>query len=308
MELKYGYPRLRGGRKNFIALGTFDGVHIGHQKLIRAMVAQARNTGSRSIVVSFKNHPRQLLQPVNTPFILTPSRLKTFLIGKLGVESMVLLPFDRKLAEMEPLEFVKNVLVECFEPAMIFVGFNFTFGYKGAGTPDFLGVLGKELGFGVNTLSPVCLEGAPVSSTVVRRRLAAGDILGARKCLGHWPIYQGEVIRGDGLGKTLGYPTANLAMPQDILFPPAGVYYGKVLLGGIPYDGVANIGFRPTVSAHGSIRFEIHILNFQGNLYGRELMFFVKQKIRDERVFSNVEELRKQINLDIASIESIRGT
>ena len=307
MELKYGYPQLQGARKNCIALGTFDGVHIGHQKLIQTMVSGAWEIGARSVVFTFANHPRRFLSPDKAPFLLTPSQTKISLIDKLGVELMVLLPFDKLLAEMEPLEFVRDILVGHLQPYQVYVGYNFTFGSQGAGSPGLLEALGKRFGFKVNTIPAVCLDEQPISSTLIRKKLAAGDISGAKRYLGHWPIYQGKILPGDGLGTHLGYPTANLSIPVEVLLPPPGVYYGTAMVRDSQYEAMANIGFRPTVSNTRNLRFEIHILNYRGDLYGEELIFYLKKPIRKEIKFSGVEELKEQISKDIASVRTLRG-
>ena len=158
--------------------------------------------------------------------------------------------------------------------------------------------LGKTFGYKVRVIPPVCIDERPVSSTYIRGLLEAGKIEEVQRCLGHWPFFIGEVVHGKALGRRLGYPTANLLITDEIQLPP-GVYFGKAEVGGNQYKGVANIGLRPTVNGN-DLSFEVHLLGYQGNLYGRELTFHLKKRIRDEKKFSDVNELERQIARDIA--------
>ena len=305
MELIYGGPNFNKSGKNFVALGTFDGVHVGHQELIREMVSGARETGGKSIVVTFSNHPRQLLRPDSPIKLLTSPSIRAQLIRGLGVDAIVFLEFTREMAAMEPLPFVRDILVERFNTSQVYVGYNYSFGKKGNGSPGLLEELGRRFGFAVTIMPPVCLEGIPVSSTVIRKQMAAGEVERACKFLGHLPVFQGEVIHGNGFGRSMGYPTANLLIDAEMQLPFPGVYFGQVEVEKVIYDAIANIGTRPTVNGEG-MSFEIHLLDFCGNLYGKQLTFYLKKRLRDEKKFFNLQELTKQIARDVASVSCLR--
>lgn len=301
MEVLHGCSKLDSSKKRFLALGTFDGVHLGHQKIIRNMVTDARAVGGESVVVTFSNHPRLILKPEVPLKLLTSNLIKTKLIEALGVDLLVFLEFNRRLADMEPFVFVRDVLVSCFKPSKVYVGYNYTFGNNGAGSPESLKKFGEELGFSVKVMDPICIDEQPINSTFIRRLTAAGDIEGVYKYLGRWPIFHGKVIHGKGLGSKLGYPTANLMIDEEIQLPMPGVYFGKAQVENDFYDAVANIGTSPTIGKVG-MRFEVHLLQYRGNLYCKELTFYLKQRIRDEKKFSGVEDLAKQIEKDIARV------
>jgi riboflavin kinase/FMN adenylyltransferase len=298
MEIINGLPP-RGTGNYFIALGNFDGVHIGHKEIITAMVSEAKKLNGKSCVVTFRNHPSQLLKPHMPAKLLTPPSVKAKLISRLGVDLLVLLDFNRDLADLSPFDFVRSYIVGPFTPSLIYVGYNYSFGCKGSGNPDLLEELGKNFGYKVRVIPPVYIDERPVSSTYIRGLLEAGKIEEVKQCLGHWPVYMGEVVHGNALGRKLGYPTANLLITEEIQLPRPGVYFGKAEVGGNQYKGVANIGLRPTVNGN-DLSFEVHLLGYQGNLYGRELTFHLKKRIRDEKKFSDVNELERQIARDIA--------
>lgn len=298
MEVVYGFPPLTS-KGNFIALGNFDGVHIGHKEIIGTMVSEAKKTGAKSCVVTFRNHPRQLLRPNEQIRLLTPLSVKIKLISRLGVDMLVLLDFTRDFAKARPIDFVRDYVVDRFNSSRVYVGYNYSFGYQGTGTPYLLEELGKRFGFTVIVMPPVHIDGVPVSSTYIRRLLEEGKIEEAHRYLGHWPMFAGEVVHGDGLGRTLGYPTANLLVGDEVQLPRPGVYYGAAEVDDNTYKAVINIGLRPTVSGR-DLTFEVHLLDFRGSLYGRELTCCLKKRLRDEKKFSNIDELCRQISRDVA--------
>jgi len=304
MDIIYGYPDIERSRKNYIALGNFDGVHIGHKKIIRNLKAAAEKKGARSIVVSFEDHPRTILTPCRGSFLLTPSPTKALLISELGIDMLVFLPFDKDFSEVSPFEFVRDVLVRYFHPSEVYVGYNYSFGCNREGTPEMLEQFGKFCGFYVNVVPAVCVGGKLVSSSYIRDLLDRGDIQEAKEFLGHWPFYQGRVVAGDNLGHTLGYPTANLHIPEQVKLPRCGVYFGKAYLEDCVFNAVVNIGVRPTVNDRGDQRFEVHLLEFRGQIYGKELTFSFRKFLREERQFSSREDLKKQISKDV---EQVRG-
>ena len=307
MEVLYGCPELRASEKHFVALGTFDGVHIGHEKIMRAMVYEAHRARGKSIVYTFSNHPRNFLKPERPIKLLTSQESKTRLIENLGVDILVYHEFDERLAHMEPLPFVRDILVACFRPHKVFVGYNYTFGFKGKGTPEVLEELGREFGFTVEIMPPVCFNQDPVSSSRIRKLLEAGEIEAAAKYLGRLPEIRGQVIPGNGIGRRMGFPTANLLISEEMLLPFPGVYFGLVMIQDPreekPYEAVINIGSRPTVGGT-NLSFEVHLLRFDRDLYGKSLTVVFRKRLRDEIKFHGLEELKQQIAKDIAMVSA----
>ncbi|KUK10526.1 MAG: Riboflavin biosynthesis protein RibF [Clostridia bacterium 41_269] len=283
---------------NYIALGNFDGVHRGHKKIINTMVKDAKNSRAKSIVVTFNPHPGKILSNKYTKLITT-NHAKAKLISALNIDVLVFFPFNKKIAEIQSDEFIKNILVKIFNPSCVYVGYNYTFGSGGIGTAELLKNYGQKYNFDVKIFSPVCLNSQPISSTLIRKFIAVGEIYKAKECLGYWPFIHGKVVVGDRLGRKIGFPTANLHIQDDILLPPNGVYAGMVSIDNKKYIGVANIGVRPTVTDENNVRVEIHVVNFDGNLYGKSICFSFRNKIRDEKKFKNLEELKEQIKKDI---------
>lgn len=305
MEVIHGYPELDRSVKYFVALGTFDGVHIGHEKIICTMVAEARKAGGKSIVFTFSNHPRNFLKPERPIKLLTSQAAKTKLISALGVDMLVYHQFDRQFAAIEPLAFVRDILFAYLRPYRVYVGYNYTFGYQGDGTPELLEELGKEFGFTVGVMPPVCLNGDPVSSSHIRKLLASGQLELAAQYLGRWPEFQGEVVHGSSIGRKLGYPTANLKIDEEMLLPQPGVYFGETQVEGKAYDVIVNVGSRPTLRG-ADVSFEVHLLDFKGLLYGQKLAVSLKKRVRDEIKFAGLEELARQIANDIAAVSQLR--
>lgn len=308
MEVLTRCPEIMASEKRFVALGTFDGVHIGHEKILRTMVCDAQQAGGKSIVYTFSNHPRNVLKPERSLKLLTPQQSRTRLIGNLGVDMLVYHEFNSRLAQMEPVSFVQDILVACFRPHKVYVGFNYTFGREGKGNPELLEELGREYGFTVKIMSPVCLNGDIISSSRIRRLLEAGEIEAASRFLGRWPEIKGKVIHGNGIGRLMGFPTANLEVPQELLLPLPGVYYGEVKIEREDEEktcqAVINIGSRPTVGGS-NLSFEVHLLEFDREIYGETLTVAFRKRLRNEIKFSGLKELEQQIAKDIASVADI---
>ncbi|MDN5346693.1 MAG: riboflavin kinase / adenylyltransferase [Clostridia bacterium] len=290
----------------YLALGNFDGVHLGHQELIRRVVEGARKAAADSLAVTFDPHPAAVLQPAVNPGLLTTRKQKLRLMEAMGVDGVCFLPFTPKLAALSPEAFVEEILWPYFRPRMVVVGFNFTFGYRGMGTPAFLQQLGSRFGFEVQVVPPVKVAGKVVSSTAIRASLEKGDVATASLLLGRWPALEGTVTGGDCRGRHLGFPTANLRIADDIKLPKYGVYACRVHMpGGAKLPGLVNIGCRPTFGINLPATVEVHILNFDGNLYGTELEIELCAFLRQERRFGSESELRRQINNDIIRARKI---
>ncbi|QGP93270.1 Riboflavin biosynthesis protein RibF [Neomoorella glycerini] len=299
MQVWQGMPEGEIARGCYLALGNFDGVHRGHQHLIGSIVQQARTRGKPAVVITFAPHPAQVLSD-NPPGLLTTRTRKEKLIAALGVDFLFILPFTRELAQLPPETFVRDILWPHFQPRLVAVGFNFTFGHRGAGTPALLRRLGEELGFKVEVMAPVTCCGLTVSSSAIRNALDQGDISLARNLLGYWPVLAGTVVGGDRRGRELGFPTANLAVPPDVKLPAWGVYACLARFQDQVRQAVVNIGRRPTFGPALPATIEAHLLDFEGNLYGQEVELELRAFLRPERKFATLGELVAQLQEDSA--------
>lgn len=289
------------GRHRVVAIGSFDGVHLGHRRIIERAVEESRATGGESLVLTFDPHPLTVLAPRDKPALLTTAGEKARLLEELGVELLLVLPFDNRLARMSPEDFSLHLLARRIGVHLVMVGYNFTFGHQGAGDTELLGRLGRRHGYGVKVFPPITVDGEPVSSTIIRQYLAAGAVERAASLLGRYYSLPGRVEPGDGRGRELGFPTANLSWPDEKLIPGCGVYAVQVALEDGPcLPGVAHIGRRPTFGG-GEVAVEVHLLDYRGHLYGRYLEVSFVEKIREERAFPGPAELVRQIRRDVES-------
>ncbi|MGI9952031.1 bifunctional riboflavin kinase/FAD synthetase [Moorellaceae bacterium AZ2] len=300
MKVYHGIGETTDVKGCCLALGNFDGVHRGHQALIGLVVEKARGKGVASVVLTFEPHPAVVLAPGASPDLLTTQIQKEELIAGLGVDYLYFLPFSSSVASLSPEDFVTDLLWPYFRPSLVAVGFNYSFGRGGRGKADLLKTLGREIGFEVVVLPPVRIGEQVVSSTAVREALAAGDLSLARELLGYWPTLAGKVVKGDRRGRTLGFPTANIAVPPEIKLPAYGVYACRMFLpDGTWRPGVANIGKRPTFGRGLSPTVEVYLLDFSGNLYGRQVRIELRFFLRPEKAFARREELIAQIDQDV---------
>ncbi len=284
-----------------VAIGNFDGVHRGHSVVIRAAEAMAARLGRPCAVLTFEPHPADFFAGRPVIFRLTPEREKALALGRLGVEAMFVLTFDETLATLEAEKFVADVLVRRLKISGAVVGYDFHFGKGRAGSPDFLKQAGQRHGFAVKVVEKVLADvaGSPeaVHSAATRMALEAGNVSAARRLLGHDYFVTGEVIHGQKLGRELGYPTANLALDPSCRLR-YGIYAVRVVVDGVVHKGVASFGRRPTVD-NGPPLLEIYILDFKGDLYGKELEVGFVGWIRAEEKFDGLEALVRQIDKDV---------
>lgn len=280
-----------------IALGNFDGVHRGHQEVIRTLLEAAPADCCPS-VITFSPHPQAFFTGEQR-LLLTPEAEKRALLNQYGIEQVIVLPFTQALAQLSPLEFVEQILVQQLQAKVLSVGFNFGFGRGRSGTAEDLRTLCAAFGIAVHIVPPFCWGSDRVSSSAVRAALAAGDVALARELLGRAYTLTGTVTQGEQLGRQLGFPTANLALPPEKLLPRYGVYACRVSGAALPREqvGVVNIGVRPTVRGQ-EVRTEVHLLHWQGNLYNQEITLHLEAFIRPELRFSNLAALQAQIAAD----------
>ncbi len=288
-----------GKRKLCLAIGFFDGVHLGHQQIIRQTIADARQHDALSLVVTFDQHPSTIVAPNRVPPLIYSLPQKLRAIESLGPDSLLLLHFDKAFSQQTGEEFVRKLAQGPGEIRSISVGANFVFGHKRSGNVDLLKQLGKEFNFSVHGLAAVSLDGKVVSSTRIRETIAKGALDSVSQMLARPYSIAGKVVRGDGLGRQLGFPTANLDV-TGLALPPHGVYAVHTQVSGKTYRAVLNIGVRPTLQKPApELRVEAHLLDFVKDIYGQELELIFVEKVRDEKKFPSLKELRDQIALDI---------
>ena len=281
-----------------VALGVFDGIHLAHRKILTTAVARAREAGLRALACTFDPSPVQVLQPERAPIPITTLEERLALIAETGIEATIVLAFTPALASVEPESFVREMLVGRLHAREVVVGYNHTFGRAARGDARMLDTLAGQLGFQAHVVAPLLVDGVPVSSTEIRTALRAGDVERAQRYLGRPYAIGGEVIRGAGRGRSLGFPTANIH-PDRPLLVPAGVYACWAEVGGAGHPAVVNIGMRPTFGEN-SLAVEAHLLDFTGDLYGRPARLGFLARLRDERKFPGPDALREQITEDIA--------
>ena len=285
------------GRGSILAIGNFDGIHLGHQAILRGVVACARAMGDVATVLTFEPPPLKILRPEQAPLRLSTNaqRLTWFAAG--GLEAVVVLPFTKELAQLAPEEFVEEILVRGLHLRAVLVGENFRFGHKQAGDVRLLRELGMRLGFEVTIVPPVSFRGELVSSTVIRREIAAGNVSHAARLLGRPFVLTGAVVAGTGTGRKFTFPTLNLATEQELL-PGEGVYITQTKIGDVSYDSVSNIGNRPTFNGT-ALSVETHLLGVSGEVHPERMKIRFWKRLRGEKKFSGAEELRAQIARDI---------
>jgi riboflavin kinase / FMN adenylyltransferase len=282
-----------------VTVGNFDGVHRGHQALVSAAVARARASGGPSVVLTFDPHPARVLRPSHAPAALTTLAQKEELLAGLGVDRLAILPFDEALARLSPEEFARSVLRDALDAGNVVVGESFRFGHRREGDARALADLGARLGFEVHAVPAVLEGGRPVSSSRVRSELGHGHVAAARALLGRPYFVDARVVRGDGRGRAIGVPTANVSAENEIL-PAPGVYAGHCrLAAGDSWPAVVNLGRRPTFGG-GDLALEAHLLDFAGDLYGARVRLSFVERLRDEQRFSSKEELVARIREDVA--------
>jgi riboflavin kinase / FMN adenylyltransferase len=289
--------RLERWHHPVLALGNFDGVHRGHQKILERLRRVAGERGATSVVMTFDPHPPRVVRPDKAPPLLMTKAQKLESIAALGVQGTAIVRFTPELSRWAPEVFVQAVLVDWLRVSEVWVGANFLFGRERAGNFTLLRALGARDGFRAEKIDPVRYKDFVVSSTRIRRLVGEARLDEAGALLGHQYYVDGIVVEGERRGRTIGFPTANLESQNELL-PPHGVYATTVTLDGIVYASVTNIGVRPTVSAAGRASIETHIFNLNRDLYGLSIRVGFVQRLRDEKAFESVEALRVQIDAD----------
>jgi len=296
----------RSFKNPVLTIGNFDGVHLGHQCIFQQVRDKAREIEGESVIYTFDPHPEEVLAPERKVLLLTPLEEKLRLIEELGIDVVICANFSREFAHQSPENFIKRVLFDQIKIRHLYVGHDFTFGKNRQGNIALLRELGRKLGFNLEVVEAVRVEGKVVSSTLIREFIQKGDLREAAKFLGRNHVLIGQVIPGHGRGgKKLGFPTANLKLEGTVI-PQPGIYAVWAIHGGQRYPAVANLGWNPTFHDQ-KFSVEVHILNFDRQIYGESLRVEFVERLRDEVSFRGPEELVVQIKKDIERAKKILG-
>jgi len=281
-----------------VTVGNFDGVHRGHQALLSAALARNGEDAGPVVVLTFDPHPSRILQAERAPAALMTLAQKAEVLGEMGASALAVLPFTAETAQASPESFARDVLAAAVGARHVVVGETFRFGASRSGDVGGLVRLGRDLGFDVLAVPALVAGGTAISSSRIRQLLGRGDVAGAAELLGRGYFVDGTVVKGDGRGRTIGIPTANVATENEVL-PLSGVYACRARTpGAAPRSGVANLGHRPTFGGK-ALGLEVHLLDFDGDLYGQELRVTFVERLREERAFASAADLVKQIGDDI---------
>lgn len=286
-----------------LTIGNFDGVHLGHREIFRNLVRHARQIDGTSVVYTFVPHPLKVLAPERAPKLINTQAEKERLVAASCVDVMICAPFNREVAKLSPEHFVEEVLVKTIGVRHLIVGYDYTFGRDRQGNGEYLRRRGAELGFSVDILGPISKDGDVYSSSRIRKLLLAGEVEAVIPLLGRHFTLEGEVVHGVKRGRSLGFPTANLQTEKELL-PRPGVYAVKARFDGVMHDAVVNIGCNPTFCREGTT-VEVHLLDFDQQIYGRSLRLYFIQRLRDEMAFPAVEALVAAIHQDIAQARAL---
>lgn len=308
MALYKGVAELAAPPKNsVVTVGNFDGVHLGHQRLLRAVRDHAASIAGTPVAITFRPHPRSVLNPKAAPLLLNTYEEKHELLLRYGAELVVEEPFSREFSNITPAAFVDRLLVDRLATKVLYLGYDFAFGKERAGSLDTMRALAAERGIELHVESPVEAGGRPVSSSLIRAKLDEGDIALVNGCLGRPFFLRGLVWRGEGRGRTIGVPTANL-QTENRKYPRTGVYATRTLWRGKRYESVSNVGYNPTFKGDDSslpLKIETHLLDFDSDMYGDEIQVDFYEFLRPEQKFAGVDALLKQIREDIARAREI---
>lgn len=307
LAVAYGLEDVVPG-PSVVTIGNFDGVHRGHRVLLGRAVNAAAEAGVRSVAITFEPHPAAVLRPGSEPLRIQSLHERIVALRDAGVDLVLVLPFTAELSALTADEFVERVLVERLQAQRVIVGTNFRYGNKAAGDVVHLADVGDRHGFVAEAVTLLELDGVPLSSSEVRRRVSEGDLGFATRALGRPFSLAGEVVGGERRGRTIGFPTANVEVPPQRLLPANGVYVCRAVVdaGGVrrEHGAVTNVGSRPTFDGEG-ITVEVHLLDLDEDLYGAHLEVRFLQRLRGERRFDGLEQLRDQIGRDVAAARQI---
>ena len=297
MKIFHGTENANIQKPTVLTLGVFDGLHLGHQRIMQTVVERSNTVGAHPTAITFDPHPRAVLHPESAPPLLQTLDQRLANLEVLGIEQAIVVPFTREFAGIDAEEFLKEIVHDRLQAKEVYLGKGFAFGKNRGGNIDLLRKMSAELGFFADEVPEVCLRGKRISSSKIRHLLADGHVNLVRRMLGRPYGVEGVIIRGNRRGHTIGFPTANLK-PHNRVVPKFGVYATATLLDGVWRRSITNIGVRPTFENEAEPSIETYIFDFDGDLYGDVLRVRFLHRIRDERKFSGVEELTAQIERD----------
>lgn len=307
MKIYHNILEFKPVRNAVVTIGTFDGVHRGHQVILKDMVRKAHEIGGETVVVTFYPHPRQVLCiGDNSLRLISTQEEKIKQMDALGIDNLIVIKFTKEFSTLSSEDFIKNYIVEKIRPAMLVIGYDHHFGNNRLGDFEMLNGLGAENNFKVERVPVQDVDNVVVSSTKIRNALQVGDIRQVNSLLGHQFSYTGIVVHGMGLGRQMGYPTANLEVALEYrLIEKPGVYATFVDFDGKTLPAMTYIGRRPTVNDNRPATIESHLIGFDGDLYGKQLTLRFVDRVRDEKRFNGLDELKRQINIDEQTIINI---
>lgn len=299
MNVYYNVEEISKDKKTVLTVGTFDGVHLGHRKIINEMIYQSVENNCRNLLITFDPHPQIVLSKDNSIKILTTLNQKLEYLNNLSVQNVLVINFTKQFSQIDFKTFVEEYFVNRIGVHTVVVGSDHHFGKNREGNPDTLRELGKIFDFNVIKVEPLILDGNKISSTRIRKALNEGNIELANKMLGKRYEIRGKVVKGNQRGATIGFPTANIEVGnKDMLIPPRGVYFVEVDVADKHYFGMMNIGFRPTFNNTSELIIEVHIFYFNENIYDKPITVRFIDRLRDEKKFNSVDELKQQLQID----------
>ncbi|HLP14513.1 MAG TPA: bifunctional riboflavin kinase/FAD synthetase [Flavobacteriales bacterium] len=290
-----------------VTIGTFDGVHIGHTKILDRLKKRASNINGQSVVITFNPHPRQVLFPDDDNLkLLSTQQEKIELLDRNGIDILIIIEFTREFSRLTALEFIRDILVNQVGVSELIIGYDHHFGRNREGSIESLKEMAQTFDFKVEEIPAEEIDEVTISSTKIRKAITEGDMHTANAFLGYDFGFRGIVEHGQKLGKSLGFPTANIHIPEKVkIIPQKGVYAVRVTCNFQTHKGVMNIGYRPTVDNSPQLRIEVHIFDFDQDIYGKEIGVHVVHKLRDEQKFEGLEQLKTQIGKDVVAARSI---
>lgn len=286
-------------KQTVLTLGTFDGIHLGHQQIIKRVIECSEENKLRNLIITFHPHPRKVINPEMQLKLLTTNEEQINILEKLCVQNLLVINFTKEFSQLTPDEFVKYYLVDKIGLSRIVIGYDHHFGKGRGGDVEFLLAAGKKYDFEILQIQPFIIDGETVSSTKIRSALEVGDINKVNKMLGRYYSFSGVVVEGDKRGRELGYPTANIKLSdEDKMLPQIGIYAVLVEIDGIEHKALLSIGKRPTFYNDGKVVPEVYIYDFNNDIYGKEIKVNLIQRLRGEEKFNSAEELIRQMNID----------
>jgi riboflavin kinase/FMN adenylyltransferase len=299
MNIFRNIDEIKFDKQTVLTLGTFDGIHLGHQQIIKRVIECSEENKLRNLIITFHPHPRKVINPEMQLKLLTTNEEQINILEKLGVQNLIIINFTKEFSQLTPDEFIKNYLVDKIGLSRIVIGYDHHFGKGRGGDVEFLLAAGKKYDFEILQIQPFIIDDEPVSSTKIRAALEAGDINKVNKMLGRYYSFSGVVVEGDKRGRELGYPTANIKLSdEDKMLPQIGIYAVLVEIDGIEHKALLSIGKRPTFYNDGKVVPEVYIYDFNNDIYGKEIKVNLIQKLRGEEKFNSAEELIRQMNID----------